>query len=277
LQRTFLVLLAACSGPATTGDADIGEPIGGDADTDADSDADADADADSDADADTAPPVDTSAHLRVLHVAPGLPPQDLLGNGVAGVPAMVGLSWLDAFPAVGYVERPPNTFTFELLDSGSAVPWTTFDATMDVATFYSLVIVGTRDDDTGGPALPAPQVLVLEDPRDGIPAGEVRVRWTNGAVTLADRPYALRDALTGATYATLAFGASAETDQAPDPMNVYVDLDDDGACDDGEAFQAFQRSADEYFHAVVFADEAGDLSLVGFTEGVPLRVGAPCP
>ena len=53
-----------------------------------DGDADADSDADSDADA------DPETRLRFLHVAPGVPPQDLLANGSPGDPPLAGLrSW----------------------------------------------------------------------------------------------------------------------------------------------------------------------------------------
>ena len=273
-RSLFVLCLLGCGGASDVGIPDSGTEGDADADADSDADADADADTDSDADADT-------ARMRVLHVAPGLPPQDLLANGNPGAQPLVGLVWLQAFPddAPGWVSRPADLFTVELFDSGSPTPWTTFQAEFAESLFYGLVVVGQRSDDTGAAMLPEPRVLVMEEPRATVPVGSVRLRWTHATPRLADRPYALRDAVSGVTFATLSFGEWADTDLLPTELHPYVDLDEDGACSDGEAFQAFTRAPDEYFHVLLTSEEDGTLLMVGHAENaeVPVRTVVPCP
>jgi hypothetical protein len=271
----FVLLALGCDGDGK--DVSVPDDSGGDADTDADADADADTDADADSDADADPT--TEARMRVLHVAPGLPPQDLLANGNPGNPPMEGLAWLDAFPAgSGYVTRPAATYNFELFDAGAPTPWAVLQVPLEPGKFYSLVLAGLRTDDPATTA-PAPVVIPMEDGRSGIATDLVRLRWTHAAPALADRAYSLRDAVSGATYATLSFGEWADVDVEPAVVNAYVDLDDDSACDDGEAFQDFQRAAGEYFHVLLGSEEDGTLFLVGHAENgaVPIRAQVPCP
>jgi hypothetical protein len=192
---------------------------------------------------------------------------------------MQGLAWLDAFPdGSGYVTRPAATYNFELFDAGSASAWTTLQLVMDPGKFYALVLAGQHGDDTGA-LVPGPLVIPMEEPRGSIPLGNVRIRWTHAAPALAERAYTLRDAVSGATYATVAFGEWSDTDLVPSVVSPYVDLDDDGACDDGEAFQDFLRAADEYFHVLLVSEEDGTLFLVGHADNgsVPVRAQVPCP
>jgi hypothetical protein len=85
--------------------------------------------------------------------------------------------------------------------------------------------------------------------------------------------------VSGVLYATLAYGDTVVTDVAPDPMHVFVDLDGDGACGPGEAFQDFQRSAGELFHVVLVNNLVDELMLLGHDEagGAPTRRLTACP
>jgi hypothetical protein len=111
-----------------------------------------------------------------------------------------------------------------------------------------------------------------------VPAESVRIRWTEVAVSVPG-PVALRDAVTGVEYATLAYGESSQGEYPPETMTVYADLDGSGGCDPGEAFEPFQRDAGDFFHVLLVTNDVGVLALVGLSEGGPLstRPGAACP
>jgi hypothetical protein len=233
-----------------------------DADTDADSDADTDADADADADADTGFEPYQEPRLRVLHVAAGVPGQDMFGNGLAGNPPLVNLEFLEGTP---YVGRPSGHFLFEFQDSGASEPWTAFYDTLLPDTYTSFLVYGTPNDRA---------VLVLHDDLV-VPLDVARVRWTHAAPSLVPNAVILRDVGGGPDFAngvSIAYGSSVESDEDPGTFEVWIDLDESGDCGPGEAFEPFDRPDGEYHHIVVAEDEAGVFRLVTHTVPGPVLV-----
>ncbi|MEQ1565057.1 MAG: DUF4397 domain-containing protein [Myxococcota bacterium] len=230
------------------------DAVDADADVDSDTDADADADTDSDADADADSDADTDpvTAVRVLHVVPGLVQQDMVVNGTLP-PVLVGLAWQES---TLYSPRPPGSYSFQFVDSGldPSLAWTTFDFTLEEHRRHTLVVAGEAA---------APQALAWVDDDLAIPATDVRIRWTHAAPAFPGR-VDLIETLTGATLASdLAYLESVELDYAPDPMQVGVDLDDDGVAD--LVFQDFTRSGGEYFHVLFATDLDGSPHLLGQT------------
>jgi len=250
-MRWIAVLGVGCS---STGDDDStpttpADVVDGDADTDADADADTDADVDTDTDV---PVPSDAALLRALHVAPGVPGQDMFGNGLPGNPPLVDLTFLEG---TGFVERPADTFEFTFHDTGNDEPWITFPYTLTSGSFTSFVVIGTPDDR---------DVLVVDEARPA-PAGIVRVQWTHAAPSLASTAVVFENLVTGAPLAggaAIAYAASVEFDETPGDEQVWIDLDASGACNSGEAFASFEPAAGEYHHLVLTEDEGGNLLLV---------------
>ena len=62
-------------------------------------------------------------------------------------------------------------------------------------------------------------------------------------------------------------------------ITPWIDRDESGDCDPGEAFASFQRGAGDSFHVVVADDTNGDLVLIGHTldGSTPIRSTIPCP
>lgn len=217
----------------------------------------------------TTPPTDTNgggggggstdASVRVLHTAPGLPPQDLVVNGNLP-PVLADLAWLEG---TNYVERAFATYTFQLLDTGAplAAAWTTFDYELLTQRSHTIVIYGTAD---------APAALALLDDDVGLDPALVRIRWTHAAPAFST-PVTLLETLTGAVLvADLAYGDTVELDYAPDEMAVGADTDADGLAD--LVFESFQRTGGEYFHTVLTNEEDGTPFLLGQgTAAVPAR------
>jgi hypothetical protein len=249
----FAVACSSSGGNDTQSDTDVA-----DTDTDADADADADTDADADADADTDSDTDADAdpmgdpQIRVLHVAPGVPGQDMLGNGLPGNPPLVDLEFLEG---TDFVTRPANMIVFTFYDQGETLPWTEFDYTLELGSFTSFVVFGTPADR---------EVLVLDD--DVVtPAPVARVRWTHAAPSYSGIAPVFGNLQTGgdlAGGAPVAYGTSIVADEAPGTYEVWVDLDANGDCGPGEAFASFERDGGEFHHLVLAEDEAGALQLV---------------
>ncbi len=248
-MRWIAVIGAGCGStddddPTPTAPVDV---VDGDADTDTYTDTDADVDTDTDG-----PGPDPLARLRALHVAPGVPGQDMFGNGLPGDPPLVDLTFLEG---TGFVDRPANTFQFTFHDTGDAVPWTTFTDTLEPDSFTSFVVIGTPDDR---------EVLVLGEARP-VAAGVARIRWTHAAPSLVTTPIVFHNLANGTAAAggqAIAFAASVEADELPGTYEVWIDLDASGVCEPGEAFAAFERTGAEYHHVVLTEDAAGDLVLV---------------
>lgn len=232
-------------------------------------------------DGDTGPTGDSGAtepedpQLRAIHVAATVPGQDMFGNGNAGQPPLVDLLFGEAWPSGRpSATRPADTITFTFVDDGAAKPWTTFDYTLEEGSFTTLVVVGTTDDRS---------VLAIDDPITDLPDDRVRLQWTHAAPTYADATVVLQDALGRDPYnggTGIAYGQSAAFDEALGAMNVWIDLDGNEACDPGEAFEAFEREAGDYFHVIVTEDGDGALFLQGYTLSgqIPTRLLAKeCP
>ncbi len=224
----------------------------------------------------TEPPIGADPKLRAIHAATGLPGQDMLGNGNPGNPPLVDLQFGETWPPDGGARRPPRSYTFEFFDHGEVTAWALLDGTMDVDSAYTLIVHGTRDG-----VGPAAGVLFVEDDLD-VPSDAVRVRWTHAATSLPAASLTVRDAVTGATYAggaILDYGETVVADEALGEIAPWLDLDGDGACDPGEAFEPFERDPGDYFHVLIVEDPAGGLFLLGqtLTGGAPRREQVPCP
>ena len=267
MHRTALGLawwmsVAGCSGEDT--DTDTGTVV----DTDADTDADADSDTDTDADTDSA-----DAGLRVIHVNPALPGQDMLGDGNPGRPALEDVMFGEAWPASGWATRPPGLYTFTFYDHDDDTAWIDFDFPLQTGASHTMVIYGTAK---------APDVLALDDDLVSIPQGQVRIRWTHVAPSLASDVLVLEDAAVDRAYGGgvgLAYGTSVEAEEPAEEIQLWVDLDGDGVCDAGEAFEPFARNPGDYFHVLLAEDAKGTLYLQGHARNgeTPTRALAACP
>jgi hypothetical protein len=218
----------------------------------ADADADADADTDSDADADTDADVDVGTSVRVVHAASGLLAQDMAVNGTLP-PVLQDLRWEES---TAYSPRPPGSYTFQFVDAGADIgtAWTSFVWSLVGGRRHTLVVAGAPGDST---------VLRWVDSDLDVPTAEVRIRWTHVAPQYPG-PIDVLETLSGTVLASdIEYLGSVELDHPVVPMQVGIDIDDDGVAD--LVFQQFTREAGEYFH-VMFANEVdGTAFLLGQT------------
>lgn len=248
MRGWWLVAAVACSGAVEPTD---GAPTDSEA-TDALTDAGT-----TDADTGEAP---DEARLRALHVGATLPGQDMFGNGNAGQPPLVDLLFGEAWPSARpWATRPADEVTFTFVDDGAPKPWIEFGYTLEAGASHTLLVYGTADDRG---------VVRVRDAVEDVPKDRVRIRWTHAAPSLAGMSVVFedaegRDAYNGGT--AVAYGDSVVFDEGVDEVNLWVDLDGSTTCDDGEAFEPFERPAGDYFHVVLTEDAEGVLLLQGLT------------
>ncbi len=207
-QFIVLTLLLGCGSGDKTETADTSSEADTDTDTDTDTDADADTDSDTDA--------DPTSHLRVIHVAPGHGPMDMIVNATLP-PTLNALAYQDGTP---WTDRQIDSFNFQFMETGQGLAGTIVEFDMDLLadTHHTFAIAGMP---------PNTQVLRFVDDPNGIFPMQIRLRWTHAAIGLGQLDVMQMNG--GVVHAVdLDFGDTLVEDFDSGPMTIGVDATDDG-------------------------------------------------